>query len=305
MAPAVRAISIFSPGYKAAVSVAGKISTSTLTRLWRSKYGIDTARFFTAPEMALEPVSPYNYLRFTGARPGDTDFYSALMGRIGYDRADKPEFTEAAREIFPADQVLDVGAGSGNFSVPCLGIYRGIDTNPAAVAAGRNAGRNVHLGTVQDEGAGNYDVVTLFQVLEHVDNPGDLLRACIRRLRSGGKLIVSTPDMEGFMGYLTNEILNYPPHHMTWWSAASLCALIEDCECEVSRVWHEPLRRDHLRAALSALLWPRNEEHLTESARFRAMELGAKFLARMAGGKWEQVPFVRGHSVMIVARKAR
>ncbi len=254
--------------------------------------------------MELEAVPPYNYLRFTSARPGDAEFYAALMGRIGYDRADKAEFAEAAREIVPADQVLDVGSGSGNFSVPCAGVYHGIDTNPAAVEVGRNAGRNVHLGVALDQAPNAYDVVTLFQVLEHVDDPRNLLRACVRSLRTGGRLIVSTPDKEGFMGYVTNEILNYPPHHMTWWSAASLCALIQDCGCEVSSVWHEPLRRDHLRAAISALLWPRNEEHLTESVRFRVMELGAKFLARMAGGKWKQVPFVRGHSVMVVARKA-
>jgi len=255
--------------------------------------------------MVLEAVTPYNYYRFTAARPGDAEFYGELMGRIGYDGADKPEFTEAAREIAPTDQVLDVGCGAGAFSVPCAGAYRGIDTNRAAVDEARGMGRSVHCSAVQDERPDTYDVVTLFQVLEHVEEPREFLRACLGCLRAGGRLIVSTPDMDGFMGSVTNEILNYPPHHMTWWSTDSLRALIEDCGCEVTKVWHEPLRRDHLRAAFSALLWPRDEAHLTESGRFRLVELWAKLLARAAAGKWTQVPFVKGHSVLMVARKRK
>lgn len=293
------------PGYNAAVNVAGSILTATLVRLWRSKYGIDTARFFSTAQMQLEAIPPYNYYCFTAAHPGDSAFYAELMGRIGYDRQDKPEFTEAAREIAATDRVLDVGCGIGNFSAPCVGEYRGIDTNPAAIEEARKMGRNVHLASVGDDCSAAYDVVTLFQVLEHVEEPKEFLNACVRCLRAGGQLIVSTPDIDGFMGSVTNEILNYPPHHMTWWSTDSLRALVEDCGCEVMKMWHEPLRRDHLRAAFSAILWPRDEAHLTESLRFRVVELWAKLLARAAARKWVQVPFMRGHSVMVVARKVR
>jgi SAM-dependent methyltransferase len=285
------------------VNVTGRISTATLLRLWRSKYGIDTARFFAASEIELTPLPPFNYYRFTEARSGDAEFYAGLMRRIGYDRADKPEFVEAASEIGPHDRVLDVGCGAGEFSAARTCIYRGIDTNPAAVEQGRKAGRNIHLSPVQEESPGAYDVVMLFQVLEHVDEPRDFLRACVRCLRTGGRLIVSTPDMDGFIGSITNEILNYPPHHMTWWSAGSLRALIENSGCEVTKVWHEPLRREHLRSAFSALLWPRDEKHLTRSVRFGMVEVGAKLLARIAARKWDQVPFVKGHSVMVVAKK--
>jgi 2-polyprenyl-3-methyl-5-hydroxy-6-metoxy-1,4-benzoquinol methylase len=287
------------------VNVAGSISTETLVRLWRSKYGIDAARFFSAAQMQLAAIPPCNYYRFTAAHPGDAAFYAELMGRIGYDRQDKPEFTEAAREIAATDRVLDVGCGAGAFSLACAGVYRGIDTNPAAIEEARRMGRNVHLASIHDESSDTYNVVTLFQVLEHVEEPREFLKSCVRCLRADGRLIVSTPDIDGFMGSLTNEILNYPPHHMTWWSTDSLRALVEDCGCEVTKIWHEPLRRDHLRAAFSAILWPRDEAHLTESLRFRVVELWAKLLARAAARKWIQVPFVRGHSVMMVARKVR
>jgi len=284
-------------------SFRGKISVLTLSKMWKSKYGVSVDRFFASGELELIPVQPYNYYRFSSAKSGDAEFYGKLMRHMGYDCAEKPEFSEAILAIDPRDKVLDVGCGIGNFSLRCPGLYRGIDTNPTAVEDAAKLGRNVQYGMVQDEEPNSYDVVTAFQVLEHVDDPNTFLRACISCLRPGGILIISTPNMGGVVGYTTNEILNYPPHHMTWWSHSSLQSLISDCDCELTSLWLEPLQPIQFRIALLALLWPRNEKHLTTSRFFPVFELAIKVLARIAGKLWGEIPFIAEQTVMVVARK--
>jgi SAM-dependent methyltransferase len=285
--------------------VKGKISTSTLAKMWQSAFGLNVDRFFSSPEIELQPVPPYNYYRFTFARPGDGEFYGRLMRRIGYESAERSEFGEAALEIAEGEKVLDVGSGTGNFSTRCRGEYKGLETNPVAVEDAAKLGRNVHLGLVEDEVPESYDAVVAFQVLEHVDDPKEFIKACVRCLRPGGRLILSVPDMNGFVGYATNELLNYPPHHMTWWTESSLRALIADCGCEPIKVWYEPLRKLHLCGALSAIFWPRGERHLVSSIRFRIMRLGIRVLSRIAASKWDHVPFIKGHTMMVVATKTQ
>jgi SAM-dependent methyltransferase len=281
----------------------GKISAATLADLWQARYGIDVRKFLTAPQLELVPVPPYNYYCFSNARPGDGQFYATLMSGRGYDSPEKPEFNEAAAEITSQDKVLDVGCGIGNFSTKCRGVYRGIDTNPTAVQDGNELGRSVYLGLVQDEEPNSWDVVTAFQVLEHVEAPDEFLAACIRCLRPGGRLIVTTPNMCGFMGYLYNELLNYPPHHVTWWSPVALESLVKGCGCTPTKIWQEPLQRIQWRAALSALFCPRNEEHLSNTVYRRVLDRAFGFFGRVAGKLFGEIPFIVGQTVMVVARK--
>ncbi len=281
----------------------GRIAKSALVRLWKSTFGIDVDRFLPSNELQLKPVPPHNYYRFTPALSGDADFYSTLMRRMGYESGDRAEFIAAASHIGPRDSVLDVGCGTGNFSRRCSGTYRGIDTNPTAIEDGQKLGRNIHLGFVQDEKPGAFDVTVAFQVLEHVDDPRGFIDACVATLRPGGRLIISTPNMDSFMGYVANGPLNYPPHHMTWWSESSMRALVEDCGCRVTAVWFEPLRRLHIYSFLSALISPRNEGHIDSSLRFRIVDFGVKVISKLASRKWEEVPFATGHTVMVIAEK--
>lgn len=279
------------------------ISARKLARLWRWRYGINVDRLFASDEIRLEPVPPYYYYRFSSSIPGDAEFYSTLMRRMGYDHAEKPEFKRAVLEITPGDKVLDVGCGTGNFAAECPGAYKGIDTNPTAIEDGRRQGRNVHLSLLEDEMPGYYDVVTVFQVIEHVDDPGAFIGACIACLRPGGKIIVSTPNMNGVVGYLANNLLNYPPHHMTWWSASSLEMLIADSGCDPSDIWEEPLRRCHISDVLTALFWPRTERHLTPQIRYRVVRLALRFASVFAAKEWEEIPFIKGHAMAVVGVK--
>jgi 2-polyprenyl-3-methyl-5-hydroxy-6-metoxy-1,4-benzoquinol methylase len=281
----------------------GSVSSALLAKMWKSQFNVDVTKFLHAEDIKLIPVVPHNYLKFAPVSSGDGEFYSNLMRRMGYDSETKPEFSEAASFIAPESMVLDVGCGMGAFSLKCPGSYCGIDTNRTAIEDGVTLGRNVRYGFVQDEAEGKYDVVTAFQVLEHVDDPVGFIQACINCLRPGGTIIISTPNMRGMTGYVPNEILNLPPHHLTWWDDSSLKSLIDGNNCNTCKIWYEPLQPTQYSNVLMALLWPRDDRHLVTSPLFPILRACVRIATRIAARIWHDVPFVFGQTIMAVAMK--
>ncbi|AGO11880.1 AaceriADR115Wp [[Ashbya] aceris (nom. inval.)] len=101
--------------------------------------------------------------------------------------------------------VLDVGCGGGILSEslgrqPYVEKVYGIDLTPDCIAAARaHRDKDPALqGKIQydllplEEVEGQFDVVTMFEMLEHVENPSAVLDHAWRRLKPEGILFVST-----------------------------------------------------------------------------------------------------------------
>lgn len=93
---------------------------------------------------------------------------------------------------------LDVGAGTGAF----IGVLRelgfeafGIDPGPAQVKFARSRGRQVFRGGWQDVPYG-YDIITLFDVFEHIVDSRSCLQHLGKCLKPGGKLIIECPEWD-------------------------------------------------------------------------------------------------------------
>ena len=108
------------------------------------------------------------------------------------------------RVSLPGKKVIDIGCGGGLLSE---GMARrgaevtGIDMGEAPLAVARihaeQAGVAVeYLQTpaekIAEERAGQYDVVTCLEMLEHVPNPASVIRACAKLCKPGGHLYFST-----------------------------------------------------------------------------------------------------------------
>jgi 2-polyprenyl-3-methyl-5-hydroxy-6-metoxy-1,4-benzoquinol methylase len=78
-------------------------------------------------------------------------------------------------------------------------------------------------------GVGEMDVVSAFQVLEHVDDPAAILRGLAARVRPGGLLVVEVPDASGFDAPTTWEQFQavQPLEHINAFTPATLRAACE------------------------------------------------------------------------------
>jgi SAM-dependent methyltransferase len=95
--------------------------------------------------------------------------------------------------------VLEVGCGTGRISTYLRAALdwtvTGIEPNPDAAAAAREAGLDVHIGTLEDyDGDGLFDIVIVIHVLEHLTNPAASMKKIHELLREGGKLVVAVPN---------------------------------------------------------------------------------------------------------------
>ena len=137
----------------------------------------------------------------------------------------------ALKDVPQHADVLDVGCGVGAF----LDVLRdrrearatGIDLSSEAVAIAQRLGRSASLGNLVNavEGRiGEFDVVCVFQVLEHVADPRRFLQRCVRLLKPGGRLCVGVPNNDGYHGFqrIEDASLNLPPHHATRWGLRTL-----------------------------------------------------------------------------------
>ena len=111
-------------------------------------------------------------------------------------------YDEAAARAAGRD-VLDVGCNTGYGTVRLVQEARsvtGVDVSPAAVAAARTreGGESVRFEVIDGLGLPfpdhSFDLVTSFQVVEHVADPGPYLREIRRVLRPGGIAILTTPN---------------------------------------------------------------------------------------------------------------
>jgi SAM-dependent methyltransferase len=100
-------------------------------------------------------------------------------------------------------RVLDVGSGEGYGPALLAGRAAevvGVDYSPAAVEHARSAYPlpNLRFDVMDanrlDPALADFDLVTCFEVLEHVDSPEALVRSLSGALRPDGVLVLSTPN---------------------------------------------------------------------------------------------------------------
>ena len=100
--------------------------------------------------------------------------------------------------------VADIGCGGGILSEAMArrgATVTAIDLAPDAIEAGK-AHAKIHdltidyrvqsLEMLADMSAGQFDVVTCMEMLEHVPEPADIIKCCAKLLKPGGVLFAST-----------------------------------------------------------------------------------------------------------------
>lgn len=144
-------------------------------------------------------------------------------------------YHRVALENMPVNsgRLVDVGCGNGVFVAAARKAgfdASGIDFSESAIVAGKKHFQleTLYATSIEEFVASRdqrFDVVTAFEILEHMDDSSAFFKGLIRLVAPGGHVIVSVPNRDRYPMLLNEGDL--PPHHFTRWSAASLSGFIE------------------------------------------------------------------------------
>jgi 2-polyprenyl-3-methyl-5-hydroxy-6-metoxy-1,4-benzoquinol methylase len=130
--------------------------------------------------------------------------------------------------------LLDIGCGTGFFvkRIQDAGLAAyGIDFDKGAVESGKEYFGLEHLYALDVEGlrgecAGlKFDIVTMFQIIEHVEDPNRLFSQIREILNPGGMVVLSLPCRDRWPDMLGD--VDAPPHHLTMWSGRAVHSFLE------------------------------------------------------------------------------
>jgi SAM-dependent methyltransferase len=203
-------------------------------------------------------------------------------------------------------RLLDVGCSNGGFlryaqSRGFVGC--GVELNPFTAEIARRNGLDVKTGTLDDAGfkEGSFDIVWLGDVIEHVPNPGELLRSCAYLLLPGGILAISTPNLDCNWARTTLALHRWfgipsssvtPPHHTVQFSETNFRLLLASAGFSIEKIW---FRRP------PSLLYELGSTHLL--GRFRRERRIGTMVALLFGFSAYVILFNANRLISIFSRK--
>ena len=146
--------------------------------------------------------------------------------------------------------LLDVGAGSGILVEEAIkNGFQAVGLEPSSYLANqaRVLGLPVEEGVLpSDKLAPEYDVITLIDVIEHVENPGDLMASIAGVMADEGICIVVTPDVKSMAARLMGRRWwHYRLAHISYFDVSTLKRLLAGAGLEVVAInrpgWYFPL----------------------------------------------------------------
>lgn len=154
--------------------------------------------------------------------------------------------TQLLNSSIPKGKLLDIGCCSGDFihEAQSKGFdVWGIDISRRTInqAKALYGLKNVYPEKIEDFSARRdipkFDVVTFFEVIEHIEAPYEFIQDAKKVLRPGGYMILSTPDRDCVrFGWH-----DHPPQHIFKWNERVLRQMLEKQGFDVVTVKREPM----------------------------------------------------------------
>lgn len=166
----------------------------------------------------------------------DTEYERGLYREYVEAREMKLDhFADRLRRISPAlprgGALLDVGCSCGYFLETAARHgydVHGVEFSKTAISAADPSVRSrIIQGSLEElplDHRSHYDVITAFDLIEHLDQPKQFLARASELLKPGGKLVLSTPDAGHFLRYVMGSRwpMLQPMQHLSIFSDKTL-----------------------------------------------------------------------------------
>jgi SAM-dependent methyltransferase len=147
-------------------------------------------------------------------------------------------------KAFPEDaKILDLGCGTGEFisELKKRGCQVwGLDFDRKAIKIARQQFglENVYSLSFEEffkkENLPKFDIITFFEVLEHLDNPLEFVQNVKSLLKPDGRIVLSVPSRERMLANLNNW--DFPPHHFTRWNKEAILNLFQKFDFHIFNI---------------------------------------------------------------------
>lgn len=137
---------------------------------------------------------------------------------------------------------LDIGCSTGTLisqAQKCGWQVTGLDFEKTAIEAAEGKGVKMITKPIEVLDINNqFDLISLFEVLEHLSNPRETLESCFKANTIGGSIVITIPNIEGFefetLGMAHSNIC--PPSHLNHFSPSTLIKLLTDIGYEITDI---------------------------------------------------------------------
>lgn len=146
-------------------------------------------RYILSPE--------WNEIRFSKWMSGDAIHQFEVEHCGDHDAARDVQHVLRLRDR-GVKRVLDFGCGFGQFLEMCR--LFGLEAHGVDRSNARRSGAGVEVHAELGDAPGAFDAITMFEVLEHLDDPLAMLKLLRSRLNPGGMMIIEVPDATGVSG---------------------------------------------------------------------------------------------------------
>jgi len=153
------------------------------------------------------------------------------------------KFLVRGAKIILGKKLLDVGSGSGQFlyEMKHFGLETyGVEPGDFDKKSAKKYGLNIKkTDLIKAKYPSNFfDIVTIYHVLEHVDNPSEILKEIKRILKKGGTLIIGVPNTNSLAQRLfrSNWISFDVPRHLFDFSEEILIKYLKKNSFKIKKI---------------------------------------------------------------------
>ncbi len=199
---------------------------------------------FVYPQPSLEYLRKNIYSKESGFQSNRAEDLSKFKPNKRYG-----VMYNLLEKVKPCAEILDVGAGGGHFLYGAIkrGFSgAGVELNSRTAESAQSQGLTIFTGTLAEAiskiGSKRFDGVVLGEIIEHVNNPKELIELSSKVIHPNGFLLITTPNLDCFWSRITFKLWKLfgipwssvtPPYHLFQFSSKNLDLLLEKAGFQV------------------------------------------------------------------------